>query len=252
MDGARPFALLPLESAAHPRSEAFMPPTRPSEGVDVQLAAGATIAPWTGTPPRRVVAVVTSGALLLSVGSRRGPTAVAVLGPGDVFGLDAFDGREGFDPAQPRDPPTTRWPVERATALVPSGVTLLAPEIMALQAARDPAAAWSVLSAVAGLGTRLSQRLAGIVAQPVEERLLAELRTLAARHGRSCPFGRRIELPLTQELLASLVGATRESVNRALGRLFRQGLVRRAGRGYVVVSSAPAVDRGLDGSLGGR
>ena len=44
----------------------------------------------------------------------------------------------------------------------------------------------------------------------------------------------RIMLPLTQQELATLVGASRESVNRALVRLRRQGRVRLEG-GWIVL-----------------
>jgi CRP-like cAMP-binding protein len=61
------------------------------------------------------------------------------------------------------------------------------------------------------------------------------LEDLAAAHGRTHPGGVTIRLPLTQDLLASMVGATRESVNRAIADLERLGLVRRSGLRYVLV-----------------
>ncbi len=43
-----------------------------------------------------------------------------------------------------------------------------------------------------------------------------------------------IDVPVSQESLANMVGATRESVNKALATLTRRGLVTRHGRRYVV------------------
>jgi CRP-like cAMP-binding protein len=57
---------------------------------------------------------------------------------------------------------------------------------------------------------------------------------LGARFGRTVPGGRRLDLPLTQELLAGLTGATRESVNRALAELSAAGRVERSRGGYIV------------------
>jgi len=49
---------------------------------------------------------------------------------------------------------------------------------------------------------------------------------LAEWCGTPVPGGVRIMLPLTQQELATLVGTSRESVNRALVRLRRKGKVR--------------------------
>jgi len=46
--------------------------------------------------------------------------------------------------------------------------------------------------------------------------------------------GISIEVPLTQEQLAAMVGATRETVNRALVGMVADGLVRLEHRRYVV------------------
>ena len=68
----------------------------------------------------------------------------------------------------------------------------------------------------------------------LSDRLVARLDDLAARFGQPVPGGTRVALPLTQEHLAALTGASRESVNRALSSLVRTGRVeRRAGR-YVI------------------
>ena len=53
----------------------------------------------------------------------------------------------------------------------------------------------------------------------VERRLLLKLRQLAERWGRVTPDGIRLDLRLTHQELANMVGAVRESVTIALGRL---------------------------------
>src|SRR5437667_141138 len=71
-----------------------------------------------------------------------------------------------------------------------------------------------------------ARRAAAALSTPVEGRVRSALRELAAI--RSTPaFGgtRRIEVPLTQDRIAWMTGATRESVNRALRVLRRTGEV---------------------------
>jgi CRP-like cAMP-binding protein len=57
----------------------------------------------------------------------------------------------------------------------------------------------------------------------VERRLLLKLRQLAERWGRVTPDGIRLDLRLTHQELANMVGAVRESVTIALGRLSGAG-----------------------------
>ena len=57
----------------------------------------------------------------------------------------------------------------------------------------------------------------------VERRLLLKLRQLALRWGRVTPNGIRLDLRLTHQELADMVGAVRESVTLAFGRLTKQG-----------------------------
>ena len=57
----------------------------------------------------------------------------------------------------------------------------------------------------------------------VERRLLLKLRQLAERWGRVTPDGIRLDLHLTHQELANMIGAVRESVTIALGRLASAG-----------------------------
>jgi CRP/FNR family transcriptional regulator len=68
----------------------------------------------------------------------------------------------------------------------------------------------------------------------------AQVAQLAQLHGVVEPGGVRIDLALTQSDLASLVGTTRESVNKAMGVFRRQGLVRMQ-RGHMVIVDADAL-----------
>ena len=71
----------------------------------------------------------------------------------------------------------------------------------------------------------------------VTERIERRLIDLAQRIGRPVAGGTLIPVRLTQDDLASMVGATRETANRALGRLLARGAIERQGRARYVVRS---------------
>jgi CRP/FNR family transcriptional regulator, cyclic AMP receptor protein len=128
------------------------------------------------------------------------------------------------------------WDVDGEYTLpVPAGVfwTVLAPiEVAVLnggflrRAARWP----EVLARLTGRTVARAKSLALHDAitnlKHVETRLLVQLWHLAERWGRVGPEGIALPLPLTHEMLAKLVGATRPSVTTGLGRLASRGLVK--------------------------
>jgi CRP/FNR family cyclic AMP-dependent transcriptional regulator len=99
---------------------------------------------------------------------------------------------------------------------------------------RDPwLAAW-LAAALMARARAFERALARALVLPVRERLLDVLSELAGSHGVSTNDGIRIPIPLSQEDLGALVGATRESVNRALRQLTASGLIERRGGRYSV------------------
>jgi CRP/FNR family transcriptional regulator len=78
----------------------------------------------------------------------------------------------------------------------------------------------------------LSQELArsvdrsfALTSLDVKRRLAALLLELADRHGATVPEGRVINVPLTRENLAEMIGATPESVIRALSAFRKVGVL---------------------------
>jgi CRP-like cAMP-binding protein len=57
---------------------------------------------------------------------------------------------------------------------------------------------------------------------------------LAGRHGVRDGRGVRLALPITQEDLGRMIGASRETVNRTLASLSARKLIRTEGRRYVI------------------
>lgn len=64
------------------------------------------------------------------------------------------------------------------------------------------------------------------------DRVRRQLVELAREHGRVRRDGIRIDLPVTHELIADMVGCARETVTRALDELQRSGFVTRRGSSY--------------------
>jgi CRP-like cAMP-binding protein len=156
--------------------------------------------------------VIRTGALLMEMIDVEGHRlALDVLGPGDLVGGP------------------TSWTADASVrALVRSGLITAGPIAL-----RD---------GLARRARRASWLACSVAWDRIADRLTARLDDLAARFGRSVPGGgRRLDLPLTQEQLAGLTGATRESVNRALAELTAAGRVERTRGRYVVRPQAAGV-----------
>ena len=69
------------------------------------------------------------------------------------------------------------------------------------------------------------------------DRVRRQLIELARDHGRVCRDGIRIDLPLTHDLIADMVGCARETATRAFDELQRTGFVTRRGRFYELLVS---------------
>lgn len=116
------------------------------------------------------------------------------------------------------------------------------------------ASAWpTVMAALAARGVRRAKQLAVHQAiahlHRVDERLLLLFWHLAERWGRVTRDGVVVDLPLTHDLLARLVGAQRPSVTTALGDLRRRGAIdRRPNRTWVLRREAAGTVEAKAGS----
>jgi CRP/FNR family transcriptional regulator/CRP/FNR family cyclic AMP-dependent transcriptional regulator len=153
---------------------------------------------------------------------------LAVLGPGDFFGdLSLLDGR-------PRS-------ASAAAVSDTSLITIHRSDFIALLRSR-PDAAMAVLAVVARRLRETDEMAAGLAGLDAGGRLAKKLLELASVHGAPSAEGVLLDLLLTQEDLATMIGATRESVNRALSQFRRQGIVGNKGR-RLVLRDIPALRR---------
>nr|WP_042178709.1 Crp/Fnr family transcriptional regulator [Kibdelosporangium sp. MJ126-NF4]CEL13356.1 cAMP-binding proteins-catabolite gene activator and regulatory subunit of cAMP-dependent protein kinases [Kibdelosporangium sp. MJ126-NF4]CTQ99046.1 cAMP-binding proteins-catabolite gene activator and regulatory subunit of cAMP-dependent protein kinases [Kibdelosporangium sp. MJ126-NF4] len=149
---------------------------------------------------------------------------LTLLGPGDLFGELTL-----FDPA-PR----------KATATAVSTVDLLAltASTMRTWLASEPDAAWHLMRFLARRVRRTNDVVETLLFSDVSRRVARAVLELADRFGRRTPDGVRVDHGLTQQELAHYVGASRESVNRALAEFAARSLVRSESRGLVITDLA--------------
>jgi len=174
--------------------------------------------------------VASSGALCCVVGGGR--LALAVLAPEErerTIGML----EQGDLLVRPLDPWATSGPQVRCFAIEDSLVHLVDRGRMEAWM-RDPALAANLVRV---LSAQIADRelAVAIALEPrVERRLLLKLRQLAERWGRVTPDGIRLDLRLTHQELANMVGAVRESVTIALGRLAEAGEIEVRNRTLII------------------
>ncbi|KLU61114.1 global nitrogen regulator [Peptococcaceae bacterium CEB3] len=111
----------------------------------------------------------------------------------------------------------------------------------------NPALAVKVIS---HLGQKLYDfvRLAGeITGTSARERLLRLLYRLADEHGRQVEQGILIELNLTQQELADMIGVSRVKVAQVIGELKESGVIQRNGKSYFLASDPCPLKRSSGG-----
>ena len=165
-----------------------------------------------GDPGDRLY-VVTHGKIKLGRTSADGrENLLAVLGPGEMFGELSL-----FDPG----PRTATATAVTDTRLIGLGHDDLQPWL-----AGRPEVAGQLLTALARRLRRTNESLADLVFSDVPGRVAKALLDLAQRFGSPTEHGLHVTHDLTQEELAQLVGASRETVNKALADFAQRGWVR--------------------------
>jgi CRP/FNR family transcriptional regulator len=146
---------------------------------------------------------------------------LAVLGPGEMFGeLSLFD-------------PGAR--TATATAITDSTLTSLDHDDLRPMLLAHPAIAVQLLRALAQRLRRTNEAMADLVFSDVPGRVAKALLELSEKFGDDEPDGVRVQHDLTQEELAQLVGASRETVNKALSEFANRGWLRLEGRSVLLL-----------------
>jgi CRP/FNR family cyclic AMP-dependent transcriptional regulator len=143
-----------------------------------------------------------------------------VVGPGQYLGeLSLVDGA-------PRS--ATAVALERVEVLA-----LYREDFLALFK-RHPATALAVMSGLVAMVRRLSDEVRDLTALDVAGRLAKKLLELANQHGQVTPAGLRITVPLKQQELAEMIGATRVAVNQSLSWYRNHGVLSTEREGIII------------------
>ncbi|SDD38329.1 transcriptional regulator [Sanguibacter gelidistatuariae] len=186
----------------------------------VELARGDVL--FTEGQPGDRLYVIREGKIKLGRSSGDGrENLIAVLGPGEMFGELSL-----FDPG-PRS--------LGASAVSDSVVYELGHSALVAALEENPGVAKHLLTALARRLRRTNEALADLVFSDVPGRVAKALLDLSTRFGEQVDEGIRVAHDLTQEELAQLVGASRETVNKALADFAGRGWVRREGRAVVLL-----------------
>ncbi len=165
--------------------------------------------------------IVTSGKVKLS---RKAPDGrenlLSILGASDMFGELSI-----FDPG-----PRT------SSAVCVTDVTVQAMDRTALKRwiAERPEIADQLLRVLARRLRRTNNNLADLIFTDVPGRVAKALLQLAQRFGTQESSHIRVTHDLTQEEIAQLVGASRETVNKALAEFAHRGWLRLEGKSVII------------------
>ncbi|MDT3766636.1 Crp/Fnr family transcriptional regulator [Gleimia hominis] len=166
--------------------------------------------------------IITEGKIKLGHTSLDGrENLLAVLGPGEIIGELTL-----FDPG-----------ARTASATAVSPVTLLYLEHSDLVEILDtnPTMARHMLRSLARRLRRTNESLADLVFSDVPGRVAKALLDLADRFGTQTDHGVHVPHDLTQEELAQLVGASRETVNKSLADFVSRGWIQLEGRAVTLL-----------------
>ncbi len=174
-----------------------------------------------GDPGDRLY-LVTQGKIKLGRTSADGrDNLLAVLGPGEMFGELSL-----FDPG-PR--------TSTATALTDATALELGHDDLQPWLTGRPEVAGQLLRALAQRLRRTNENRADLVFSDVPGRVAKALLDLARRFGVQSGNAIHVTHDLTQEELAQLVGASRETVNKALADFQHRGWLRHEARAVVLL-----------------
>lgn len=174
-----------------------------------------------GEPGDRMFIVV-DGKVKLGQTSKDGrESLLGVLGPGEMFGeLSLFD-------------PGLR--TSTATALTDVVVVSLGHDQLMPWLTGRPELAAALLQALARRLRRTNEAMGDLVFSDVPGRVAKALMDLGEKFGEITPDGLLVSHDMTQEELAQLVGASRETVNKALADFAQRGWIRLESRQVLIL-----------------
>jgi CRP/FNR family cyclic AMP-dependent transcriptional regulator len=128
-----------------------------------------------------------------------------------------------------------------AVAVQKSRIWLLPTAVMREISLKSPAFVMEMSSLIAQRRSELENRLESLVFRDVPARLADQLLRLAEIYGVEKNFGGGLSLKFSQQELASLIGATRETTSTAINEMKRQGILDTSHR-MIIIKDAEALE----------
>jgi CRP-like cAMP-binding protein len=165
--------------------------------------------------------VIVEGKIKLGTSSGDGrENLLSILGPGEMFGeLSLFD----------RNPRTSTATAVTDAKLLSLGQTKLIPWLT-----ENPRVSLNLLASLAQRLRRTNEAVGDLVFSDVPGRVAKALIDLGERFGKQTDEGLLVNHDLTQEELAQLVGASRETVNKALADFAGRNWLKLDGRAVLI------------------
>jgi len=165
--------------------------------------------------------VIIDGKLKLGTSSGDGrENLLSILGPGEMFGELSL-----FDPG-PR--------TSTATAVTDAKLLSLSHEKVIPWLKQNPEVSLQLLTRLSQRLRRTNEAVGDLVFSDVPGRVAKALIDLGDRFGKTSPEGLLVNHDLTQEELAQLVGASRETVNKALADFAGRSWLKLDGRSVLI------------------
>jgi CRP-like cAMP-binding protein len=165
--------------------------------------------------------VIVEGKIKLGTSSGDGrENLLSILGPGEMFGELSL-----FDP----NPRTSTATAVTDAKLLSLGQTKLIPWLT-----ENPRVSLNLLASLAQRLRRTNEAVGDLVFSDVPGRVAKALIDLGERFGKQTDDGLLVNHDLTQEELAQLVGASRETVNKALADFAGRNWLKLDGRAVLI------------------
>ncbi len=175
--------------------------------------------------------VIAEGKLKLGTSSGDGrENLLSILGPGEIFGELSL-----FDPG-PR--------TSTATAVTDAKLLSLGQEKLLPWLVENPKVSLQLLASLAQRLRRTNEAVGDLVFSDVPGRVAKALIDLGERFGKKTDEGLFVHHDLTQEELAQLVGASRETVNKALADFAGRNWLKLDGRAVLITDFERLSKRG--------
>ena len=166
--------------------------------------------------------VIVEGKIKLGTSSGDGrENLLSILGPGEMFGELSL-----FDP----NPRTSTATAVTDAKLLSLGQTKLIPWLT-----ENPRVSLNLLASLAQRLRRTNEAVGDLVFSDVPGRVAKALIDLGERFGKQTDEGLLVNHDLTQEELAQLVGASRETVNKALADFVGRNWLKLDGRAVLII-----------------